>query len=57
MAGKKLTITLTNDQQKKIRQATGQSLTELNIDLASPDHLRDEDLERVVGGLKGGLGH
>jgi hypothetical protein len=52
MAGKKLTITLTNEQQKKIREATGKSLSELTIDLAAPDHVRDEDLEQVVGGYK-----
>ena len=50
MAGKKLTITLTHEQQRKIREATGKSLSELTIDLASPDHLGDEDLDRVVGG-------
>jgi hypothetical protein len=51
MAGKKLTMTLTNDQQKKIREATGKSLSELTIDLAALDHLGDEDLDRVVGGV------
>jgi hypothetical protein len=56
MAGKKLTITLTHEQQRKIREATGKSLSELTIDLASPDHLGDEDLDRVVGGLKRGEG-
>jgi len=50
MAGSRLTIKLTDDQQKQIRDATGKSLAELNIDLASSGHLTDQDLERVAGG-------
>ena len=50
MAGKKLTITLTSDQQKQIKDATGKSIRELNIDLSSPGTLSDKDLEAVSGG-------
>ena len=50
MAGMQLTITLTPEQQKQIKDATGKQLTELNIDLASTGHLSEEDLERVAGG-------
>lgn len=50
MAGNKITIRLTDDQQKQIREATGKSLTELNIDLASAGHLSDTELEGVAGG-------
>ena len=52
MAGKKLTIKLTSDQQKQIKDATGKSIRELNIDLTSPGTLSDKDLEAVSGGLK-----
>lgn len=34
MAGKKLTIALTDEQQKQIKAATGKSISELNIDFA-----------------------
>jgi hypothetical protein len=50
MAGNVLTIKLTDDQQKQIRDATGKSITELNIDLASTGHLSEKDLEQVAGG-------
>jgi hypothetical protein len=50
MAGNKLTITLTEDQQRQIKAATGQSLTELDIDLALRGHLSEKDLEQVAGG-------
>ena len=50
MAGSKLTIRLTDDQQKQIREATGKSLTELNIDLASTGQLTETDLDQVAGG-------
>ena len=55
MAGKKLTITLTAEQQKQIKDATGKSIKELNIDLASTGNLSDKDLEAVSGG--GALGY
>ena len=50
MAGNKLTIKLTDDQQSQIRQATGRSITELNIDLGATGHLTDKDLADVAGG-------
>ena len=52
MAGTKLTIKLTDAQQDQIKQATGRSITELNIDVAATDALSPEDLDRVAGGLK-----
>ena len=36
MAGNKLTIKLTDDQQNQIRKATGSIIKELNIDVAAP---------------------
>ena len=50
MAGNKLTIKLTDDQQNQIKSATGKSITELNIDLGSAGHLTEKDLENVAGG-------
>jgi hypothetical protein len=51
MAGNKLTIKLTADQQAQIRDATGKSITELNIDLSSTGNLSEKDLENVAGGV------
>jgi hypothetical protein len=53
MAGNKLTIKLTADQQKQIKDATGKSITELNIDLAATGGLSDKELEQVAGGESG----
>jgi hypothetical protein len=50
MAGNKLTIKLTEDQQKQIKAATGKSLTELHIDLASTGDLTEGELGQVAGG-------
>jgi hypothetical protein len=50
MAGNKLTIKLTGDQQKQIKDATGKSITELNIDLASAGGLSQKELDQVAGG-------
>ena len=52
MAGNKLTIKLTDEQQKQIRDATGKSITELSIDLAAVGHLSEKDLDRVAGGVQ-----
>ena len=52
MTGKKLTIKLTDDQQKQIKAATGKSITALTIDLASTSQLTANELEQVSGGLK-----
>jgi len=51
MAGNKLTIKLTDDQQNQIKTATGRSITELNIDLAAASHLTEKDLDQVAGGI------
>jgi len=50
MAGNKLTIKLTDDQQNQIKTATGRSITELNIDLGATGNLSEKDLEDVAGG-------
>jgi len=39
-------IKLTDDQQKQIREATGKSVTELDI-----GGLTEQDLDKVVGGV------
>ena len=52
MAGNKLTIKLTDDQQNQIRKATGRSITELSIDVAATQALNDKDLDQVAGGQK-----
>ncbi len=50
MAGNKLTITLTDEQQKQIRDATGKTIKELNIDPGSTSQLTQKDLEQLDGG-------
>lgn len=50
MSGNKLTIKLTDDQQKMIRDATGRSITEINIDLEATSPLSDHALEDVAAG-------
>ena len=52
MAGNKLTIKLSDEQQKQIKDATGKSMTELNIDLSSIGSLSEQDLAKVFGGGK-----
>jgi hypothetical protein len=51
MAGNKLTIKLTDDQQNQIKNATGRSITELNIDVAAAGHLTEKDLDQIAGGI------
>lgn len=51
MAGNKLTIKLTDDQQVQIKNATGKSIKELNIDLGSADNLTDKQLDNASGGI------
>ena len=53
MAGNKLTIKLTDDQQSQIRKATGRSITELNIDVAATGDLSEKDLDQIAGGAVG----
>jgi len=48
MAKKKLTIRLTDGQQKQIRDVTGKNVTELSFDL---DQLSEKDLDKVAGGI------
>jgi hypothetical protein len=51
MAGNKLTIKLTDDQQSQIKKATGRTIKELNIDPSAVDQLTDQDLGQASGGI------
>lgn len=51
MAENKLTIKLTQGQQNQIKNATGKSITELKVDLASISDLNEKDLDHVSGGI------
>jgi len=51
MAGNKVTIRLTDDQQSQIKNARGRSITELNIDVAATGQLSDKDLDQAAGGV------
>lgn len=51
MAGNKLTIKLTDDQQSQIHSATGRKITELHIDAATISPLTEKELEQVTGGV------
>jgi hypothetical protein len=50
MPNKKLTLKLTSDQKRQIKETTGKSVSELNIDLASTGQLSEKDLEQVAAG-------
>ena len=50
MAGNKLTIQLTADQQDQIKAATGKSITELHLDLGTAGNLGENELDKVAGG-------
>jgi len=52
MAGHKVTIKLTEDQQNQIKTATGHSIKELNIDIAAGAQLSEHALDQVAGGVK-----
>ena len=52
MAGKKLSIKLTADQQNQIKAATGHSIKELNIDVGETGQISDQALDQVAGGVK-----
>ncbi len=54
MAGNKLTIELTDEQQKLIQNATGNSITSLNVEVASAGNLGEQDLDEVAGGCCSG---
>ena len=49
MSASKLTIKLTDEQAKQIKDATGRSVTELSIDVAS-GQLTDQELGQAAGG-------
>jgi propanediol dehydratase small subunit len=49
MAANKLPIKLTDEQPNQIRQATGRSITELNLDVAATGQLTEADLGQVAG--------
>jgi hypothetical protein len=49
-SGSKLTSKLIDDQQRQIKDATGRSIRELNIDLAATGNLTEKELEEVAGG-------
>ena len=51
MAGSKLTIKLTDEQQSQIKTATGKSIKELNIDPSALDQLTDQNLDQASGGI------
>jgi hypothetical protein len=50
MAGNKVTIKLTEEQQQQIKAATGHSIKELNINITEAGELSDEALDHVAGG-------
>ena len=51
MAGSNVTIKLNDDQQKQIREATGQTVTELSLEPVAAGPLSDQQLDGAVGGL------
>ncbi len=53
MAGNKLTIKLTGEQQSQIKKATGKNIRELNIDLEATGLLSEKDLGKASGGYHG----
>jgi len=57
MTAGRLTVRLTDNQQKQIQEATGKKVTALNIDLMAADQLSQSDLNSVSGGstASGGL--
>jgi hypothetical protein len=52
MTADKLTVQLTDDQQKQIQEATGKKVTALNIRLMAADQLSQSDLDWVSGGVR-----
>jgi hypothetical protein len=50
MKDSKVTIQLTSDQQKQIKDKTGKSIRSLNIDLAGAGQLTEKELDHVAGG-------
>ncbi len=54
MEGNKFTLILTNEQQKQILAATGQSITKLTFEHATDGALSDQQLDGTVGGTGNG---
>ena len=51
MGNENLTLKLTDEQRKQIKEATGKDVSEINIKLASTGRLSEKDLEKVNAGL------
>ena len=47
---KKLTLQLTGDQQKQIKDATGQNITTISVSVGGKGELNEKQLGQVVGG-------
>lgn len=47
---KNFKLKLTSEQQRQIKEATGKSVSELNIALPTGGQLSDRDLDELVGG-------
>ena len=54
MAKNKVTIKLTEEQQKQIKAATGHTLKELNIEITATGELSEQALNDVAGGAMSG---
>jgi hypothetical protein len=53
MANKNLTLKLTANQQKQIKEATGKDIKEISLAVASTGQLTEKDLELVnAGGVR-----
>ncbi len=52
MAKKTAVVMLTEDQQNKIKEATGRTVTQLTIDVDSTGGLSEQELDQVVGGSR-----
>jgi hypothetical protein len=50
-AMKKMTIQLTSDQQKQIKEATGKDVSEMNLNFGEQGELNESELGLVQGGL------
>jgi hypothetical protein len=46
----KLTLELTDEQQKQIRESTGENITKVTFNLAAKGELTENQLGQVVGG-------
>ena len=48
----KLTIHLTDEQRKQIKDTTGKDLKELHLDLTAKEQLCEQELGKVSGGAR-----